>query len=106
MFFFSTPFNRVPHSHLFYKLNHYCIHGSLLKWLESFPTNRSQHVILNNRSSYETSVLSGVSQGTVLAPLLFLLYINDLPQCAHNRIKFYADDVLLYSVIHSEADCV
>jgi len=81
------------------------MHGSLLKWLESFLTNCSQHVILNNRSSHETNVLSGVPQGTVLAPLLFLLYINDLPQCDCSRIKHYADDVL-YSVIHSEADCI
>jgi len=81
---------------------------SFLKWLESFLTNRSQHVILNNHSSHETSVLSGVPQGTVLVPLLFLLYINDLqlPQCVCNRIKLYADDVLLYSVIHYEADCI
>ena len=103
---FSKAFDRVPHSRLLYKLNHYGIRGPLLKWLESFLTNRSQHVILNNRTSHETSVLSGIPQGTVLAPLLFLLYVNDLPQCIRNKIKLYADDVLLYSVTHSEADCV
>jgi len=58
---------------LLYKLNHYGICGPLLKWLESFLTNHSQHVILNNRSSHETSILSGVPQGIVLEPLLFLL---------------------------------
>ena len=51
-------------------------------------------------------VLSGVPQGTMLAPLLFLLYINDLPACVHNRIKLYADDVLLYSNINSVTDCI
>ena len=91
---FSKAFDRVPHSRLLYKLNHYGIRGPLLKWLESFLTNCSQHVILNNRSSHETNVISGVPQGTVLVPLLFLLYINDLPQCDCNRIKLYADDVL------------
>ena len=44
-------------------------------------------------------------QGTVLAPVLFLLYINDLPACVHNRVKLYADDVLLYANIDSETDC-
>ena len=102
---FSKAFDRVPHSRLLYKLNHYGIRSPLLKWLESFLTNRSQHVILNNCTSHETSVLSGVPQDTVLAPLLFLLYVNDLPQCVRNKIKLYADDVL-YSVIHSEADRV
>jgi len=105
-FDFSKAFDRVPHSRLHYKLNHYGIRGPLLKWLESFLTNCSQHVILNNHSSHETSVLSGVPQGTILGPLLFLLYINDLPQCVRKRIKLYADDFLLYSVIHSEPNCV
>ena len=56
---------------------------------------------------YSKQVLSGVSQGTVLAPLLFLLYINDLPASVNNEAKLYhdVDDVLLYSYIHSESDC-
>ena len=85
---FSKAFDKV-HTRLLYKLSHYGTHGFLLKWLESFLTNRTQHVILNNCSSHEANVLSGVPQGTVLAPLLFLLYINDLPQCVHNRTKLY-----------------
>ena len=48
---------------------------------------------------------SGVPQGTVLAPLLFLIYINDLPSCVHNKIRLHADDVLLYSYIQSQTDC-
>ena len=78
-------------------------YANKLKWLESFLTTRTKHVILNNCSSHETNVLSGVPQGTVLTHLLLLLYINDLPQCVHNEINLYADDFLLYSVIHSEA---
>ena len=50
-------------------------------------------------------VLSGVPQGTVLAPLLFLLYVNDLPHRVYNKVKLYADNVLLYSPIYSVADC-
>ena len=96
----------MPHSRLFYKLHHYGIRGPLLLWIKGFLTNRSQRVVLDNKESYSTNVLSGVPQGTVLAPLLFLLYVNDLPDCVRNKIKLYADDVLLYSVICGTADCI
>ena len=78
----------------------------LLSWLKAFLTDRSQYVILNNMKSYATSVLSGVPQGTVLAPLLFLIYINDLPTCVQNKVRLYADDVLMYSYINSKDDCI
>ena len=53
-------------------------------------------MVLEGKNSHSTQVLSGVPQGTVLAPLLFLLYINDLPACVSSKVKLYADDVLLY----------
>ena len=56
--------------------------------------------------SHATPVLSGVPQGTILAPLLFLMYINDLPTCVCNKVRLYADDVLLYSYIYSKDDCI
>ena len=55
----------------------------------------------DNKENHFTNVLSGVPQGTVLAPLLFLLYVNDLPDCVCNKMKLYADDVLLYSDIYA-----
>ena len=103
---FSKAFDKVPHAHLYQKLSHYGVHGSILSWLKAFLTDRSQYVILNNMKSYATSVLSGVPQGTVLAPLLFLIYINDLPTCVQSKIRRYADDVLMYSYINSKDDCI
>ena len=72
---FCKAFDKVPHSRLFYKLHHYGIRGTILTWIKNFLTDRSQQVILDNRKSNSCSVLSGVPQGTVLAPLLFLIYI-------------------------------
>jgi len=103
---FSKAFDKISHSLLYHKLSHYGIQGSLLSWLASFLSHRSQYVILENQKSDTTQVLSGVPQGTVLAPLLFLIYINDLPSSIHNKTKLYADGVLLYSCITSSNDCV
>ena len=61
--------------------------------------------MLGNQKCHSAEVLSGVLQGTMLAPLLFLMYISDLPACIHNQIKLYTDDVFLYSHINSVADC-
>ena len=103
---FSKAFDRVPHSLLFHKLSHCGVNGTLFSWLKSFLHGRSQYVVLENQQSHSTPVLSGVLQGTVLAPLLFLLYISDLPTCVCNKIKLYDDDVLLYSFIHTVNDCI
>ena len=103
---FSKAFDKVPHACLYQKLSHYGVRGSILSWLKAFLTDRSQYVILNNMKSYATSVLSGVPQGTVLAPLLFIIYINDLPMCVQNKVRLYADDVLIYSYINSKDDCI
>ena len=102
---FCKAFDKVPHSRLFNKLEFYGIHGSLLRWIKNFLTDRLQQVIIDNKRSDSCYVLSGVPQGTVLAPLLFLIYINDLPLHVSSKIRLYADDVILYSNICSMADC-
>jgi len=72
---FREAFDKVPHAPLLKKLDHYGIHGALLPWLKCFfLTNRSQYVTIDNQRSHPTTVALGVPQGTVLAPLLFLLY--------------------------------
>ena len=72
---FCKAFDKVPHSRLFNKLQFYGIKGSLLTWIMSFLSDRSQQVVLDNKCSDSNNVTSGVPQGTILAPLLFLIYM-------------------------------
>ena len=99
---FSKAFDKVSHHHLFHKLYHYGIRGNTLNWIKNFTLSRSQCVVVDGQQSDLTEVSSGVPQGTVLAPILFLCFINDLPnRITSSKIKLYADDVLLYSNICS-----
>jgi len=100
---FSKAFDKIPHRiHLCHKLSHFGINGALLEWIKSFLNDRSQQVIVNEEKSSTSKVTSGVLQGTVLAPLLFLCFITkDLS----SSIKLYADDVLIYRCINSDDDC-
>ena len=102
---FSEAFDKVPHNCLCHKLQHLGINGTLLTWIKHFLTNRQQQVVINGESSPPSLVTSGVPQGTVLAPLLFLCYINDITTNISSKLKLYTDDVLIYSTINSEADC-
>ena len=101
---FKKAFDKVPHHRLCYKLAHYGIRGTTLRWIQDFLTNRTQQVVVNGCSSSPSQVTSGVPQGSVLGPLLFICYINDLPKEVNSAVKLYADDVLLYRAIHSIAD--
>ena len=104
---FSKAFDKVPHDLLLYKLDCYGIRGNLHAWIKAFLTNRQMRVIVENEASAETTVHSGVPQGTVLGPLLFLVHINDLPDRVRSSIvRLFADDCLLYRTISSLRDHV
>ena len=101
---FSKAFDKVNHLTLLYKLSTFGITGNTLKWIEAFFNGRSQTVVLERESSKEVPVTSGVPQGSVLGPLLFLLYINDLPENIKPQVRFFADDTAVYLTVSSAHD--
>ena len=89
---------------LLLKAHYYGIRNKSNTWLRGFLTGRSQRVVVNGSNSTWSPVLSGVPQGTVLGPILFLMFINDLPHNIASGIKLFADDCVLYRPINSTED--
>jgi hypothetical protein len=94
---FSKAFDSVPHHRLCTKLEAYGIQGSILTWLTSFLANRRQKVVVNGRESKWENVLSGVPQGSVIGPILFIIFINDMPEAVNSFIQMFADDAKLFA---------
>lgn len=103
-FDFAKAFDTVPHQRLLSKVDSYGIKGNIASWIESFLYNRKQRVVINGNQSEWTDVKSGVPQGSVLGPLLFVLYINDMPQVVKSACKLFADDTKIYRVITGQQD--
>ena len=102
---FSKAFDKVDHKILLDKLYSCGIRGKLLNWLRSYLSNRNQTVVVNGNSSYTAKVRSGVPQGTVLGPILFLIYINDLSKCIkHSLVSHFADDTRILKAITCSND--
>ena len=104
---FRRAFDSIVHSKLLYKLQCYGICGKLLTWISAFLFGRTQSVVVDNTNSTYINVVSGVPQGSVLGPLLFILFINDIDQVCHfnTKLKLFADDVKMYSVIEKNNSC-
>ena len=94
---FQKAFDSVPHHRLLVKLQNLGITGKTLSVISDFLSDRTFSVKVGNDTSETHNVTSGVPQGSVLGPLLFLLYINDLPEGIRNHIKLFADDVKMYA---------
>ena len=104
---YAKAFDKVDHGILIKKLAQYGVTEKYLKWIKSFLTGRTQNVVLNGFYSYLSSVISGVPQGSVLGPLLFIIYINDLSNLIKNaKILTFADDTKIISKISSVEDTI
>ena len=106
---YKKAFDIIPHRPLLDKLMYLGFNEYILRWVTSYLTCRSQRVVVNGESSSQVPVVSGVPQGSVLGPLLFIIYINDLAECnfcSGSKLVMYADDVLLYRNILRAEDYV
>ena len=103
---FMKAFDKVPHKRLIYKLDKYGIKGNILGWIHSFLNGRTQKVNINGSFSTAAPVSSGIPQGSVLGPILFVIYINDLPDVIDKNSFAYlfADDTKIFREIKSQAD--
>jgi hypothetical protein len=104
---FSKAFDTLPHQRLLQKLDHYGVRGNIHGWLKSWLTSREQRVVVDGNHSTSVPVLSGVPQGTVVGPLLFLLYMNDIGDNISSSMRHFADDNLtyMYMAVSSNAHC-
>ena len=103
-FSISKAFDRVWHEGFLFKLWQYWISGELITLIKDFLSCSKQRVALNSQHSSRADVKAGVPQGSILGPLLFLIYINDLPNDLNSNVKLFADDTSLFSVVHNITD--
>jgi hypothetical protein len=103
---FSKAFDKVSHDCLIYKLDRAGIDMQTRNWVKSFLTGRTQKVVVDGEKSEAVPVTSGVPQGSVLGPILFLIYINDMPQYTrHSQVRLFADDTIVYLSVTAVDEC-
>ena len=101
---FSKAFDKVGHRHLAEKLDFYGIRGKTKQWITDFLANRIQTVVVDGECSYTASVQSGIPQGTVLGPSLFLFYINDIADSLNAKVRLFANNTIAYLAIVTDKD--
>ena len=99
---FQKAFDKVPHKRLMLKIKSFGIVGQIYDWIEDWLKDRQQRVVILGKNSKWIKVKSGVPQGSVLGPLLFLIYINDIDDCVGTYILKFADDTKIYSVVANQ----
>ena len=102
----SKAFDSVPHERLLLKLNRYGIDGQLHLWFKNFLTNWKQRVMVRGSYSDWSPVTSGVPQGSVLGPVMFLIYVNEIPGIITSTAKLFADDTKIYRQINNIDDSI
>ena len=103
---FEKAFDKVAHQRLIRKLYHLNLNQDVIGWIHSFLSRRTQRVVVDSYSSDSAPVTSGVPQGTVVGPMLFLIYIDDITEGITSSVRLFADDCLLYREIRSHEDTV
>ena len=101
---YRKVFDTVPHNRLLGKLKSYGFNDQLLGWIRCFLKHRTQKVTINNKDSSWKEVDSAIPQGSVKGPIIFVIYINDLPELVSSKVYQFADDMKLYKVITNEED--
>ena len=103
-FDFKKAFDKVPHPRLIYKAKQYGIKGDIINWIKSFLNSRIQQVVINGESSECKDVTSGIPQGSLLGPLLFVIFINDLPHQVKSNMYLFVDDTKVFRRISTKKD--
>ena len=104
-FDFSKAFDTVPHYRLLYKLKSMGINKNTFLWIKDFLSERQQRVVINGVKSQCGAVKSGVPQGSVLGPILYLIYVSDISDDVSSNVILFADDTKLYSRVERHEDC-
>ena len=96
---YQKAFDTVPHNRLLKKLEAYGIGMELIEWIRDYLSGRKQQVSINGETSKWHDVTSGIPQGSVLGPIMFVIFINDLPDIVDSTVYLFADDTKIFNVI-------